>query len=288
MLRFALAAALLLAGPAAAQGREETLADIRQQLSVLWVEVQNLKRELSTTGAPVTGLEGSTVLDRVNAAESELSRLTAKTEELQNRIDTLVRDGTNRIGDLEFRLCELEEGCDISALGDTPTLGGGAMPQGAGAPPVTGGAAGGSSGGGATGGGATGGEANLAVGEQGDFDRAKAAYDAGSYAEAAGLFQSFTQTYTAGPLNSQAHYWRGEALAQQGDTAGAARAFLDSFSGAPGGEVAPQALFRLGQSLGDLGQVQEACVTLGEVGVRFPGAPAAAEAQTARQALGCQ
>ncbi|MCX7644172.1 MAG: tol-pal system protein YbgF [Rhodobacteraceae bacterium] len=276
MLRLALVLSLVLAGPAIGQSREETLADIRQQLTVLWVEVQNLKRELSTTGAPQTGLQGSSLLDRVTSAESELSRLTAKTEELQNRIDTLVRDGTNRIGDLEFRLCELEAGCDVSKLGDTPTLGGGAMPQAGGAAPAAG--AGGGTGGGTT----------LAVGEQADFDRAKAAFDAGDFAGAAGLFQTFTQTYTAGPLNGQAHYWRGEALARQGDTAGAARAFLDSFSGAPSGPVAAQALFRLGQSLGELGQVQEACVTLGEVGVRFPGAPAAAEAQAARQALGCR
>lgn len=274
MLRLALALGLLLVGPAAAQSRDETLADIRQQLSVLWVEVQNLKRELSTTGAPQTGLQGSTLLDRVTSAESELSRLTSKTEQLQNRIDTLVRDGTNRIGDLEFRLCELEPNCDISTLGDTPTLGGGAMPQGGGGA----GASAPSSGGGPA----------MAVGEQADFDRAKAAYDAGDFAGAVGLFQTFTQTYTAGPLNSEAHYWRGEALARQGDTPGAARAFLDSFSGAPEGSVAPQALYRLGQSLGELGQVQEACVTLAEVGTRFPGAPAAAQAQGARQSLGCQ
>ena len=44
----------VLAGPAAAQSRQETLADIRQQLTVLYVAVQQLKRELSTTGAPAT------------------------------------------------------------------------------------------------------------------------------------------------------------------------------------------------------------------------------------------
>lgn len=275
MLRIALALGLILSGPALGQDREQTLADIRQQLTVLHVEVQNLRRELSTTGSAQTGLAGGSVLDRVSAAEAELSRLTAKTEELENRINRIVTDGTNRIGDLEFRLCELEEGCDISQLSDGTTLGGGDLPQAGGAPATEPGSG-------------AGGGTSLAVGEQADFDRAKAALDAGDYAGAAGLFQSFTQTYTAGPLNGQAHYWRGEALARQGDTGGAARAFLDSFSGAPNGDMAPQALFRLGQSLGELGQVQEACVTLGEVGVRFPGAPAAAEAQAARQALGCQ
>ena len=275
-MRLVLAVLLILAGPAVAQTGEETLADIRQQLSVLYVEMQSLKRELSTTGAPAISAGGGSVLDRMAAMEAELQRLTAKSEELENRIDRVVTDGTNRIGDLEFRLCELESGCDVSTLSQGTTLGGGAMP-GAGA----GGTAGGT-------GSAAGGGESLAVGEQADFDRAKAAFDAGDHAGAAGLFMSFTQTYTAGPLYGEAHFWRGEALSRQGDAQGAARAFLDSFSGAPNGPVAPQALFRLGQSLGALGQSQEACVTLAEVGVRFPGAPAAAEAAAARQSLGCQ
>ena len=97
--------------------QEETLADIRQQLSILYVDVQRLKRELSTTVAPA-GTEGEvSVLSRIDAIEAELQRLTGKTEQLEFRIDRIVRDGTNRIGDLEFRLVELEGG-DVSQLGD--------------------------------------------------------------------------------------------------------------------------------------------------------------------------
>ena len=42
----------LMTAPAAlmAQDNDQTLADIRQQLTVLSVEVQKLRRELSTTG----------------------------------------------------------------------------------------------------------------------------------------------------------------------------------------------------------------------------------------------
>jgi tol-pal system protein YbgF len=275
MLRLALALGLGLAfaAPAFAQGRDETLADIRQQLSALFLEVQNLRRELSTTGASQSAPGGGSVLDRVNAAESELQRLTAKSEELENRINRIVTDGTNRLGDLEFRLCELETGCDVGQLGNASTLGGGALPQagagGAVQPPSDGGG-------------------SLAVGERADFDRAKAAFDAGDFGGAAGLFQSFTQTYTAGPLYGEALYWRGEALSRTGDTPGAARAFLDSFFGAPGNAMAPRALLRLGQSLGELGQLQEACVTLTEVTARYPGNPAVAEAETSRRSLGCQ
>ena len=51
---------------------------------------------------------------------------------------------------------------------------------------------------------------------------------------------------------------------------------------------APGALLRLGATLGALGQTQEACVTLGEVGTRFPTAPEAVEAAANMRNYGCQ
>ena len=264
--------ALISAGPAAAQ-EEGTLADIRQELSVLYVELQRLKRELSTTGSPSAGIAGGTALERVDLIESELQRLTAKIEELEHRIDRVVTDGTNRIGDLEFRLCELEADCDIADLGETPTLGGALSGPPAPAQPIepedpdAG--------------------TEMAVGEQADFDRAKAAFDEGDFVDAADQFLRFTETYLGGPLSGAAHFWRGRALEEQGRTTDAARAFLESFSGAPDGPKAPEALLRLGLSLEELGQRSEACVTLGEVPARYPGTEAAAEADAARARLGC-
>ena len=52
--------------------------------------------------------------------------------------------------------------------------------------------------------------------------------------------------------------------------------------------MAGYALLRLGQSLAALGQTPEACVTLKEVGVRFPGSDQAAQATTSMQGLACQ
>ena len=80
---------------------------------------------------------------------------------------------------------------------------------------------------------------------------------------------------------------RGEALNGAGDTREAARAFLAGFSTDPVGPVAPQALFELGRALGQLGQTQEACVTLGEVELRFPDNPAVAQANDQRRNIGC-
>lgn len=271
-------AVLFTGGGAFAQSREETLADIRQELSVLYVDVQSLKRELSTTGGVAAPAAGGTTIDRVNAIEAELVRLTGKAEALEGRLNSVVTDGTRRIADLEFRLVELEGG-DVSKLGETSTLGGGTLPAAGGAGPAP--AAGAGTTAPATGG------VELAVGEQADFDAAKAAFDAGEHQRAADLFASFAQTYTGGPLTSEAQYLRGEALTKLNDTQGAARSYLEAFSGAPNGPRAPEALLKLGASLGVLGQTQEACVTLGEVGTRFPGGAPATEAATAMQALGC-
>ena len=263
----------LTAPMAVAQDRAQTLADIRQELSVLFVEIQRLRGELNTTGGAQGSGGAGTVLARVDAIEAELRRLTGLTEDLQIRIDRVVTDGTNRVGDLEFRLCELEADCDISTLGDTPSLGGVAVQQGGGGlPPAAPAPAGGS---------------NLAVAEQSDFDRARTAYENGDYAGAAGLFETFTQTYPGGPLSAEAHFLRGQAEVQQGGWSRAARAFLDAFTANPEGPRAPAALFQLGNALGQLGQTDEACLTLSEVGLRYPGDPAARDAEAARLNLGC-
>ena len=86
---------------------------------------------------------------------------------------------------------------------------------------------------------------------------------------------------------SEAHFLRGQALKQVGDTAGAARAWLAAFSEAPQGPRAADALVNLGSALGDLGQGAEACMTLGEVPVRYPGSAAASLALKEQARLGC-
>lgn len=282
----------LMTAPAAlmAQDNDQTLADIRQQLTVLSVEVQKLRRELSTTGAGSVETGGNSVLERVGTMESELQRLTSKTEEMENRINRVVSDGTNRIGDLEYRLVELEGG-DLGALGETSTLGGGEKPAVVAPAPDAGRAVTEITPGDGT---STSGsiitpinEAELAVSEKTDFERAQGALASGDFRSAADLFATFSQTYPGGPLAAEAELRRGEALTGLGDNREAARAFLAAFSADPEGPVAPQSLFELGRSLGTLEQTQEACVTLSEVAVRFPGAPQVSQAEAQRQTLGC-
>ena len=272
-MRALLIALVLCAGPALAQDRTQTLADLRLELGSLAAEFNSLKAELVQSGGANTGIAGGSALERMDAMEAELSRITARAEEIELRLNRVVADGTNRIGDLEFRLCEATPGCDIAAIGQTPTLGGdagqAAAPVIADAPAATGGA-------------------ELAIGEQNDFDRAKGVLGQGDFRAAADLFAAFTQSYPGSPLTQEAHFNRGEALSQLGETSNAARAYLEAFSGSPDGPMASESLLKLGEALGQLGQTPEACVTLGEVGTRFPGSVAATQADVAMLGYQCQ
>ncbi|MCR9273847.1 MULTISPECIES: tetratricopeptide repeat protein [Mameliella] len=276
MLRAVVFGACLLAGGMAAAQQGETLADVKQDLAVLTVELRKLRAELNTTGAPSVAVGGS-ALDRITAIESELQRVTAKTEELEFRIGQVVRDGTNRIGDLKFRICELEPDCDIGRLSETDPLGGDVGPAPVAAqpapPPATD---------------ALPFDGELAISEEADFRAALEALDEGDYAGAEMLFAQFRETYPMGPLEPAALIGEGRALEAQGDTREAARRYLSAYSGFPDAKVAPEALWRLGDALGALGSVSEACITLGEVALRYPGSDAVSRATASRQSLGCQ
>ena len=279
----ALGAAVLATGLgfAAPAGAAQNLADIRAELNVLNSQIEQLRNELVRSGA-AGGLpaDPATALTRLDQLEAELRRLTDRVDVLTNDVDRIVKDASNRVGDIEFRLTELEGG-DVSAGKPVPApeLGGGITrpkprPVAPELAPDTADAG-------------AGGSVPRAATEKSDFDAAVAAADAGDNAKAAELFGAFLQTYPGGPLSTDAEYRRGEALAATGDWRAAARSYLDAFSGAPQGPQAPQALYRLAVSLGKLGQVDEACRTLNEVDNRYPGSAVAGDVASERQALSC-
>lgn len=263
----------LLALPLAVPAGAQTLADVQAELGQLAAEFNSLKAELTTTGN-VASIGGGDALQRMDAIEAAMARLTARTEEIELRLNRVVADGTNRIGKIEIDLCDQTPGCDPLNMPATAPLGGDTAAAPAPAPTDT-----------ST---ATSGGTELAIGEQGDFDRAKEVLGQGDFPGAASLFATFTQSYPGSPLAQEANLLRGDALAQTGDTANAARAYLEAYSGDPQGAFAAEALLKLGQSLGALGQTPEACVTLAEVTVQYPGSVAATQAPIAMQGLECR
>lgn len=244
--------------------QDRNLADIRTELGLLSSQIQGLRSELISSGSAQSTSSSGTALMRVDAIENELRVLTGQVEQLQYRIETIAKDATNRVGDLEFRLMELEGG-DVSTIGKTRPIGGTTNQSSSGISEGM----------------------ELTVAEKADFDAALQALNAGSFAEAAEKFDTFATTYPGGPLTAGAQYYEGEALAGMGDWKSAGRSYLDSFSSAPAGETSPKALYGLGVSLGKLGKTSEACHTLSEVGTRFPSDPAVNLATAEMSALNC-
>jgi len=264
--------------PAAAQSetQSETLADIKQDLAVLTVEIRRLTRELSTTGASGVQVAGAP-LDRVAAIEAELQRVIAKTEELEFRIGQVAKDGANRIGDLQFRICELEPGCDIGALDMSDPLGGVETSAPVPSAPAPSSVASG----------LPSFEGELAFAEESDFLAAQAALDAGDFGGAAQQFAAFEEAYPGSPLMPFAFLGAGRALEAQGDTRAAARRYLATYSSFPDAQAAPEALWRLGVALSDLGARDEACTILAEVPRDYPGSAAVAKAAETQRTLSC-
>lgn len=249
--------------PASAQAQAQTLEDVRLDIAKLSEIMQELRTELLTTGnSGVSQDSVGTILQRLNNLEAELSAALGLVETLEFRVVQIADDATRRIGDLEFRLTELEGG-DTESLG-TPVPLGGESTIG------------------------TGGQ-ELASDEQRSFDTGVAMYDASDYQAAAEQFAIFTTTYPGGPLTSEAQYRRGLALAAMQDWGGAARSYLDSFSGAPDGPFAAISLYELAASLGALGQTDQACLTLDEIGIRYQNVSVdlGAKILTQKQTLAC-
>ncbi|MDO5370744.1 tol-pal system protein [Paracoccus sp. (in: a-proteobacteria)] len=288
MLRvLCLGAALALAAPAAMQAQDapsapapegRTLADLRTDLRAVAAELRALRAELNASGAEgFRAAGGDSAIDRMNAMEREITRLTGETERLKHRIDGVTRDGTNRIGDIEFRLCEMEEGCDLSAL-TTPMLGevdfSGGMLQpalGAGGPAV-----------------APAGDAPLTAQEQVDLDRARAAMQDGDFLRAADLFGRFAESHAGSPAATEARYLQGAALDSAGDPKAATAAWLQAFAAEPAGPRAPDALLGLSRVSAAGRPASEGCVYLGELASRFAGTPQADEAARRMVSAGCR
>ncbi len=264
VMRAASLSCLIWAG-AMVPAQADTVAEIRSELNALSGVVADLARELSSgEAASQPGFDG-TLIDRVEQIRTELARLTGRTEELEFRIRGVIDEASNRLGDLEFRVTELEGG-DTSALSQRP-LGGEAQDRSDHAASAE--------------------TPQLAAGEEEALRNARARAEDGDSDGAAQALQEFLDLFPGSPLAPEATMLLGEMHRARGAEPEAARAFLNLYLSAPDGAYAPGALYALGDSLGRLGQNEEACVMFDELRTRFGGSPEAVEAEGARAALNC-
>ena len=257
--------AFMLSGPAAGQTvDDETLADIRRQLFDLYATMEGLRLQLRQSDPEaeidVSGSSNDVSVQRIDELEFELRQAIDKIEKLEFRIIRIAEDGSRQIKDLEFLLTELGGG-DLSSVGEGVPLGNGEGTESS--------------------------EFGAPLGEQAAFDMAMAAFSAADYAEADSLFAEFTRVHAFSDLNVDAHFHRGESLANIGNFAGAAKAYLDSYRLDKEGGTAPRALLGLGRSLSAVGRSAEACRLLQEVLVAFPDSAEAGAASAEFEALEC-
>jgi tol-pal system protein YbgF len=90
------------------------------------------------------------------------------------------------------------------------------------------------------------------------------------YTVAEESLRAFLLKHPSDKLSPEAAYWLGETLFQRQRFRDAAEAFLNVSTKYETSPKAPDALFRLGQSLAALGEKEAACASLGEVVRKFP------------------
>ena len=113
-------------------------------------------------------------------------------------------------------------------------------------------------------------ESLRAIGREDElFKGALNLFDNGQNQLAEQRFSEFIEGFPTSAKLSSALFWRAEARVKNENWIGAANDYLESFTINPNGDSAAKTLFGLGVSLGAIGEKEQACLTLDEVGSRF-------------------
>ncbi len=269
--------ALGAAPPALAQDR--TLAAVLDQLERLRDDLRDVQREVfrSTPGgrlqaAPASGATtlAAGVELRIGELEEAIAPITGAMEEVGHRVDLMEDRLKKLVADVDFRLSEIENGiAELNRKYETlaeaqQTAAQTPQPQPQQQPPQVQTAA------------RTAAPVEEAAPktilpdgtpqEQYTYALSLLPRD---YQMAEEAFIEFLALNPAHELADNAQYWLGETYYVRKRYADAATAFVEGFQQFPAGNKAPDNLLKLGMSLAQLGQTEDACATLGELLIRF-------------------
>lgn len=257
-----LLAVLLATGPAGAQSAD----DLRGRLGAIERELADIRGRLGMpAGRAGGGGAMGDVIVRLDRIEEQIRELTGRLERLEFAQRRIAEDAARRFSDIEFRLTEIEGG-DVSNLAPIPPLGGvGEQPAAQQA------------------------QSAVSVSERSDLDRAIEDVRQGRYDLAEDRLRRFLTDFPESPLEGEALYWLGQSQFTRGAFQAAARSHLNGYKADRNAPAAARNLYRLGVTLGRLGQVNEACLTLREVPRQYPEGPAEVldGAREEADALGC-
>ncbi len=115
------------------------------------------------------------------------------------------------------------------------------------------------------------------------FNAALHAFQAGQYAQAEQEFKAFMAANPEHRLTPDALFYVGESYFQRSRPREAAEQYLKVTTNYSRSARAPESMVRLGQTLAQLGNPEQACATFGEFGKRYPAAPASVKKLAERE-----
>jgi len=263
--------------------QDRTLLDIRTELGVLDAEIGDLRGMLSEETEVSRNRLSSGILDRIYSIEVDLERIILQVERLENRVVRVVKDGTAQVSSLKFRLCQLEDGCNVENSSNVLELGG--VPFLASeniqyrkinkeltlrvAPtqiPIR----------------------DLTIGETDALTEAKMQIAQANPEGAIINLQFLLKTYPNGPLTLDVQFLLGEVYMMMKDWPLAAEIYLDNYSSFPNSLRAAEALYKLGISFAKMGQSEEACLMLNQLELQFSNSMMLSSAREGLMELKCK
>ena len=252
--------------------KEKTLADIKAHLPILFAEIKSLEWELTLNPINLDELSFTgDYEDRLNSIEKELTSIISQVENLQHRIDKIIKDGTNRFSDMHFRLCEVEQDCDISSLSKDVLLGEGLSTK------------------------TTKDTAfletsldELTIFEERGLKLIGQLTETGDVTKAIKESKLFLNTYPQSASSFEVKVLLGKALMLIDNWEEAAVIYLDIYSSHPKSQWAAEALYNLGLSFAKLDQYEDACLMLTQLQIEYPGSNFEKVAETEIIELNCQ
>jgi len=111
-----------------------------------------------------------------------------------------------------------------------------------------------------------------------------------NYGKAEGALKAFLAAHPDHPLAGNAQYWLGETYYVRKDYTSAAVAFAEGFEAYADSPKAPDNLLKLGLSLAQIDEKDQACRALGELQKRYPDAATSIQnrASKEREKIGCK
>lgn len=337
----ALASALFLAAfPAYSQ--QTDLKPLLDRLQRLERDIQTMNIQMSRGGMAPPPLSGSQAPSpdmslggagdqpgiarlevRLTALENEVRSVTGRVEETAHQIDQINQRLEKLIGDMDFRLSQLERGGPEvrgQASGTQPrqTMEGAQGGPSAMTPPPSGQTArsdssapglapppgvlgtlprqdaerAGQSTAAPSAGGASQAPAQSAAARAGalpagspkeQYDHAFGLLRQARYDEAEAALRAFLDAHPKDPLAGNANYWLGESFYVRADYVRAAEVFLEGYQREPKGSKAADTLLKLGMSLSNLDKKREACAAFDKLTKEFPGAPGTIQQVVSRE-----